>query len=66
MEIASSIVVYEPDAYVLAEAISAQPDWFVTHDKLHFLKESYLTSLAFHIGTPGDFIQSLKDDLISV
>ena len=62
VEIARSIVGYEPDAYVLAEAISAEPDWFITHDKEHFLKERKDPDLVFHIGTPGDLIQSIKDD----
>ena len=64
VEIARSIVGYEPDAYVLAEAISAEPDWFVTHDKEHFLKESKDPGLVFHIGTQGDLIQSVKDDFM--
>ena len=63
VEIARSLVEYEPDANVLAEAISAEPDWFVTHDKEHFLKELKVPDLAFLIVTPGDLIQSLKDDL---
>lgn len=62
VEIARSIVGYEPDAYVLAEAISAEPDWFVTHDKEHFLKERKDPDLFFYIGTPGDLIQAMKDD----
>ena len=62
IETARSIVCYEPDAHVLAEAISAEPDWFVTHDKEHFLKGIHISSLAFRVGTPGDLIQSLKDD----
>ena len=59
---ASAIVTYKPDAYVLAEAIHADPDWFVTHDKAHFLKMRPNSNLAFYIGTPGDLIQSLRDD----
>lgn len=62
VESARSIVGYEPDAHVLAEAISAQPDWFVTHDKQHFLKERKESDVFFHIGTPGDLIQAIKDD----
>lgn len=62
VEIACSMVGYEPDANVLAEAISAEPDWFVTHDKEHFLKDLKDSDLVFLIGTPGDLIQSLKDD----
>ncbi len=62
VEIARSIVEYEPDAYVLAEAIHAEPDWFVTHDSAHFLKVGKASNLDFHIGTPGDLIQSMLDD----
>ena len=62
IEIARSIVGYEPDTYVLAEAIMAEPDWFVTHDKVHFLKEHVDPDLDFQIGTPGDLIRSMKDD----
>ena len=62
IEIARSMVGYAPDAYVLAEAIGAEPDWLVTHDKEHFLKERKDPDLVFHIGTPGDLIQSIKDD----
>jgi predicted nucleic acid-binding protein len=60
--LARSIVEYKPDALVLAEAISARPDWFITHDKEHFLKERKGFDLTFDIGTPGDLIQALKGD----
>jgi predicted nucleic acid-binding protein len=60
--LARSIVEYESDALVLAEAISARPDWFVTHDKEHFLKKRKGADLPFDIGMPGDLIQSIKDD----
>jgi hypothetical protein len=59
---ARSIVEYELDALVLAEASSARPDWFVTHDKEHFLIERKASDLTFYIGTPGDLILALKDD----
>jgi predicted nucleic acid-binding protein len=62
MEFALSIVEYMPDARVLAEAISARPDWFITHDKEHFLKIGVDAGLNFRIGTPGDLIQALRDD----
>jgi len=62
IEQATAIVVYKPDAYVLAEAIGAKPDWFITHDKTHFLSVNPGFNLAFHIGTPGDLIQSLEDE----
>ena len=63
---AKSYVYYSPDAYVLAEAIQARPDWFVTHDKEHFLKQRGKIALPFEIGTPGDLIQRLKDDFTSL
>jgi len=62
VERARAIVAYEPDAWVLAEAIRSEPDWFVTHDKEHFLKERKDSNLAFYIGTPGDLIQAIYDD----
>ncbi|MBZ5499778.1 MAG: type II toxin-antitoxin system VapC family toxin [Acidobacteriia bacterium] len=54
-------VQYAPDARVLAEAIRAEPDWFVTHDKEHFLNGKQALKLPFAIGTPGDLIQSIQD-----
>jgi len=59
---AQSYVHYSPDARVLAEAIQAKPDWIITHDKEHFLKNRDKITLPFEIGTPGDLIQRLKDD----
>jgi predicted nucleic acid-binding protein len=59
---AQSYVRYAPDAHVLAEAIHAKPDWFVTHDKEHFLKSRSKIKLPFEIGTPGDLIQRFKED----
>ncbi len=55
-------VQYAPDARVLAEAMLAKPDWFVTHDKEHFLKHRSRINLPFEIGTPGDVLQRFKDD----
>jgi predicted nucleic acid-binding protein len=62
LKTARSYVRYAPDAHVLAEAISASPDWFITHDKQHFLKARGKIQLPFEIGTPGDLIQNFKDD----
>jgi hypothetical protein len=45
-----------------AEAIHIKPDWFVTHDKEHFLKSRVKFNVPFEIGTPGDFLQKLKED----
>ena len=62
IEHANAVVSYEPDAYVLAEAIGAEPDWFITHDKAHFLNANPGSSLTIRIGTPGDLIQALEDE----
>ena len=37
VEAAQSFILHLPDAYVLGEALQAQPDWFISHDKGHFL-----------------------------
>ena len=57
---AKSLIEYEPDADVLAQAISAKPDWFVSHDKEHFIGNTGLNDLPFKIGTPGDVIAWLR------
>jgi len=62
IEQAPAIVAYLPDAYVLAEAMGAESDWFVNHDKEHFLKIRQDARLKFQVGTPGDLIQHLEDE----
>ena len=62
IEQAKAMVVYQPDAYVLAESMAAEPDWFITHDKAHFLNAELGSKLTFRIGTPGDLIQALEDE----
>jgi predicted nucleic acid-binding protein len=62
VETAQRFVQYLPDATVLAEAIQAQPDWFITHDKEHFLRRQPEMDLQFKTGTPGDLLQMIKDD----
>jgi len=37
IEQAKKIMDYQPDIYVLAEAMNTSVDWFITHDKKHFL-----------------------------
>ena len=59
---AFSLVAYRPDAYVLAEALSASPDWFVTHDKAHLLKVQPEEILPLQVGTPGDVLQALAQE----
>jgi predicted nucleic acid-binding protein len=62
MEQAKAIVAHEPDVYVLAEAMAAEPDWFIIHDKVHFLNADPSFSLTIRIGMPGDLIQALEDE----
>ena len=64
ISVAEAHVQYAPDARVLAEAILARPDWFVTHDKEHFLKHRSRIDLPFELGTPGDVLQRYKDEFI--
>ena len=63
---ALTCVQYLPDARVLAEAIQSDPDWFVTHDKEHFLKRQINTDFSFKVGTPGDLLQNIKNDFSSL
>lgn len=56
---ARRLVAYPPDALVLAEAMEVRPDWFLTHDRQHFLNLS--TDMPFRIGTPGDFLTWFKE-----
>jgi predicted nucleic acid-binding protein len=65
IEDARELVAYSPDARVLAEAMVAMPDWFITHDKEHFLKVRSQINLPFQIATPGDLLQAIKDDFIA-
>ena len=62
-EQARELINYLPDARVLAEALCAAPDWFVTLDRKHFLENRFLAELPFRIGTPGDVLEALKNNL---
>ena len=64
LSLAYSCVQYSPDAQVLAEAICASADWFIPHDKDHFLRNQRLEKLPFRVGTPGDFLHWLRDNYL--
>ena len=54
---ASGLVTHPGDALVLAAALDARPDYFVTLDRAHFLDNDRLTqAVPFPVGTPGDFL----------
>ena len=61
---AQSLLSYTPDADVLAQAISANIDWLVSHDREHFVGNPALNNLPFRIGTPGDVIVWLREYLL--
>jgi len=61
IEKAQSHLLYTPEAHVLAEALAAQPDWFITHDKEHFLNRRSNFQFGFEIGTPGGLILAIKE-----
>ena len=63
LALAQRLIDYAPDAHVLAEAIAAQPDWLVTHDKVYFMKDRDTLDLSFKLGNPGEFIQKFRNDL---
>lgn len=52
-----ALIGHHGDAAVMAAALTASPEYFVTLDRAHFLdNETLLERLPFPIGTPGDFI----------
>ncbi len=65
IELAKSLVSYLPDVLILAEAIQANPDWLLSHDQQHWLKVQ-TEELSFRIGTPGDFLNWLKQDMLRI
>ena len=61
-----SIVVYKPDAIVLAAAWTAEIDYFVTLDNKHFLNNQELHKAApFPLGTPGSCLAWYRSNLLS-
>jgi predicted nucleic acid-binding protein len=61
--LSDSLIDYAPDANVLAQVISANPDWLASHDKVYFLGNPALQDLPFIIGTPGDIVKWLREFL---
>ena len=65
LSLAGSVVDYAPDAQVLAEALAAGADYFVTLDKRHLLGNPRAGRLPFPVGTPGDFLAWYRERLAS-
>jgi predicted nucleic acid-binding protein len=57
---AESALPYAPDARILAEALAAGADLFVTHDQAHFLDNPMVRDLTCRIGSPGDALTWLR------
>jgi predicted nucleic acid-binding protein len=60
---AQSLLKYPPDVSILAQAIASDCDWLVSHDKEHFLGNPALKDLPFQLGTPGDVIAFLREQM---
>jgi predicted nucleic acid-binding protein len=60
---AGELVAYAPDARILAEALAAEVDYFVTLDRVYFVDNLRLTDLPFSVGTPGDFLAWLREQM---
>jgi predicted nucleic acid-binding protein len=60
---AGELVAYAPDARILAEALATEVDYLVTLDRLHFVDNPDPAELPFMIGTPGDFLAWLREQM---
>ena len=57
---AQAVIAYLPDAQVVAEALTAGVDYFVSFDRNHLVGNPKATTLPFPIGTAGDFLKWYK------
>ena len=60
----AALVDYAPDARIVAEALACQADFLVTHDQQHLLHNPRLDVLPFRVGTPGECLAWLRQQLI--
>lgn len=60
---AATLVDYAPDARVVAEALTCQADYLVTHDQEHLLRNTRLGDLPCRVGSPGDCLAWLRQRL---
>lgn len=60
---ATEVVAYAPDARILAEALAVEVDYFVTLDRHHFVDNPRVKVLPFPVGTPGDFLAWLREQM---
>ncbi len=62
---ATAIVSYAPDACIVAEALACRADYLVTHDQEHLLRNPRLDVLPLKVGTPGDCLAWLRQQLMA-
>jgi predicted nucleic acid-binding protein len=60
----AALVDYAPDAHIVAEALACRADYLVTHDEQHLLRNSRLTVLPCKVGTPGDCLAWVRQQLM--
>ena len=61
---ARAIVSYLPEAQIVAEALTAGVDYFVSFDREHLLGNPHTEGLSFPMGTAGDFLAWYRQRLI--
>jgi len=64
LAVARTIVSYLPDAQIVAEALAADVDYFVSFDREHLLGNPHTEELSFPMGTAGDFLAWYRQRLI--
>ncbi len=64
LEMGGAVTEYAADVHILAEALAAQADYFVTLDRKHFLENPRTSTLPFLLGTPGDLLVHLRKGLV--
>ena len=60
---ARAMVDYPASAHILAEALAAQADYLVSLDRQHLVGNPRASVLPFPIGTPGDFLAWLREQV---
>jgi len=61
----AALINYDNDAMVMAAALQAETEYFVTLDRKHFLDNVDLNAaMPFPLGTPGDALEWLRIRLI--
>ena len=61
---ARSVVDYLSDAQVLAEALEIGVDFLVSLDRKHLLGNPRAGDLPFAVGTPGEFLEWVRQQLV--